>query len=149
MKRTLISALSLVPLVSLPLAIPAHASEEEAIRATVETAYVRGIHIERDPELIRGGFHEDFVMFVKTDEGIVQVTRDGWIARIEEAKKKDPGAPRPKIDHRFKLVDHTGDAAMVKIEIDRDGKHVFTDYMLLYKIGGDWKIIGKIFHSHS
>ena len=30
----------------------------------------------------------------------------------------------------------------------RDGKHVFSDYLSLYKFEDGWKIIGKIFYRH-
>ena len=123
-------------------------SAEDAIRAVVEEAYVRGIHIDRDPDAIRSGFHESFVMLVRADEGVSKVTRDEWIANIEKSNATVPDRPKTKIDHRFKLVDVTGRAAVVKIEIDRDGTHVFTDYMSLYRTDDGWKIVGKIFFRH-
>lgn len=138
--------------VALPVAAgdmdAAAAAATEGIQEVVTRAYVEGIHKESDPEKIRAGFHPDFVMFVKTDDGIRQVTRDGWIARIEERKAKEPDAPRPEIGHEFTLVDATDDAAVARVEIHRDGEHVFTDYLSLYRFDDGWRIVGKIYQSH-
>lgn len=126
----------------------AAADDASAIKDVVTSAYVEGIHKEQDPEKIRAGFHADFIMFINADEGIRKVTRDGWIARIEESKQKNPDQPQPKVDHEFSLVDVTGDAAVARVELHRDGKHTFTDYLSLYRFDDGWRIIGKTFHRH-
>jgi len=46
------------------------------------------------------------------------------------------------------MVDVTGNAAVAKIEIYKDGKHIYSDYMALYKIDNNWKIVNKIYFSH-
>jgi hypothetical protein len=122
--------------------------DKEAIMKTVEEAYVKGIQINQDPVAIRKGLHEDFIMFVKQEGKITQVAREAWIARIEESKAKNPNRRKPKVDHNFLFVDVVGNAAALKIEIHKDGQHVFTDYMSLYKFEDGWKIIGKIFQRH-
>jgi ketosteroid isomerase-like protein len=40
-------------------------------------------------------------------------------------------------------------AAVARVEVHRDGKHIFTDYLSLYRFADGWKIVGKIFQSHS
>ncbi len=66
---------------------------------------------------------------------------------------EDPLA-RMTVQQRVVVRDRMGfhSASPEHGEIDyvelRDGKHVFTDYMSLYKVGDDWKIVGKIFHRH-
>ena len=128
--------------------VTANDSDVAAIEEVITRAYVEGIHKEQDPEKIRSGFHPDFIMFVNADEGILEITRDGWIARIEEGKKKNPDRPRPKVEHEFTLVDVSGDAAVARVELHRDGKHTFTDYLSLYRFDDGWRIIGKIFQRH-
>ena len=136
----------------LTLALVAAASAAEtdvaAIEEVVTRAYVEGIHKEGDPEKIRSGFHSDFVMFVNADEGILKITRDQWIARIEERNRDEPERVRPEIEHQFSLVEVTGDTAVARVELHRDGKHTFTDYLSLYRTGDGWKIVGKIFERH-
>lgn len=126
----------------------AKGGDVEAIKDVVTRGYVEGIHKDRDPEKIRSGFHREFVMFINTDEGILKLTRDQWIARIEDGNRKNPDQKRPKVDHEFSLVDVAGDAAVARVELHRDGKHTFTDYLSLYRFDDGWRIIGKIFQRH-
>ena len=139
-------------LVLASLAVPAAGEAPEAdvaaIQEVITRAYVEGIHKERDPEKIRSGFHADFTMFVNADEGILKVTRDQWIARIEEGNRKNPDRPRPEVRHEFPLIEVTGGAAVARVEIYRDGKHTFTDYLSLYRFDDGWRIIAEIFHRH-
>ena len=44
-------------------------------------------------------------------------------------------------------MDVTGKSAVARVEIHRDGKHVFTDYLSLYQFADGWKIVAKIFQS--
>ena len=148
MKKIALCLAAAALLALLPLAPAAADSAEDAVRETVERGYVRGIQIEGDPELIRSGFHKDFVMLVRTDEGLRQVTRDGWIERIERGKAENPDAKRPKVDHSFTLVDVNDDVAVARVEIHHDGTHVYTDYLTLYRFDDDWKIVGKVFTVH-
>ncbi len=126
----------------------ANEADVKAVQETVTRAYVEGIHKEGNPEKIRSGFHESFVMFINADEGLRQLTRDEWIARIEEGQRKNPDRPRVKVDHEFSMVEITGDAAVAQVELHRDGKHTFTDYLSLYRTADGWRIVGKIFERH-
>ena len=119
-----------------------------AVKEVVNRAYIEGIHKERDSEKIRSGFHEEFVMLINADEGLRKLTRNQWIARIEDGNRKNPDRPQPKIDHEFSLVDVSGDAAVARVELHRDGKHTFTDYLSLYRTSDGWRIVGKIFQRH-
>ena len=42
----------------------------------------------------------------------------------------------------------TGNTASARVEVYRDGKHTFTDYLLLYKFTDGWKIVSKADHAH-
>ena len=46
------------------------------------------------------------------------------------------------------MVDVTGDAAVARVELYKDGKHIYSDYMSLYRFDDGWKIVGKIYHRH-
>jgi ketosteroid isomerase-like protein len=127
-------------------AVPAAASDEGPI-AVVQSAYVDGIHRNADADAMRAGFHEDFVMYVNGDDGVTTVTRDDWAARIEKAGA-DPGRTTPDIAAELEIVGRSGKAAVVKVELKRDGKHVFTDFLSLYETAGGWKIVAKIYQRH-
>ena len=60
---------------------------------------------------------------------------------------RDEDGTKPGLEHEFSLVDVSGDAAVARVELHRDGKHTFTDYLSLYRTGGGWRIVGKIFLS--
>lgn len=120
--------------------------EKQAVIKAVEEAYVQGVHANPSGEAMRKGFHTDFIMFVFDTGKVNKVTRDEWISRIEAAKAKNRDSPRPEIKAEFPLVEITGNAAILKVEIYRNGKHIFSDYLSLYKFDDGWKIVGKIFY---
>ncbi|HSG29078.1 MAG TPA: nuclear transport factor 2 family protein [Candidatus Krumholzibacterium sp.] len=120
----------------------------DAVKKTIEDAYVKGIHIERDIPAIRKGFHESFTMTIKKGEEISKMSIADWIAGIERRKKEDPSPPAYKTEWKFPMVDVSGDAAVAKVEIYRDGRHIYSDYMSLYRFEDGWKIVGKIYHDH-
>lgn len=122
--------------------------EKQAVTKVVEEAYVQGVHANPNGEAMRKGFHADFIMFVLDAGKINKVTRDEWISRIEAAKAKSGDSPKPEIKAEFPLVEITGTAAVVKVELHRNGKHTFSDYLSLYKFDDGWKIVGKIFYRH-
>ena len=57
-------------------------------------------------------------------------------------------ATRPAIKADFPVVEVSGTAASVRVEVYRDGKHTFTDYLLLYKFTDGWKIVSKAYDTH-
>ena len=87
-------------------------------------------------------------MLVLKDGKMTAVALEEWIGRMETGAKKNPDAPRPAIKAEFPMVNVTGNAAVARVEIYRDGKHTFTDYLSLYKFPDGWLIVGKIFQAH-
>src|SRR5688572_13027717 len=104
--RTL-SLLALALVAALP--VLADENPDAAIIDVIDRAYVQGIHLDADAEKVRSGMHDTFVMFVRTDTGVNQVTRDQWIARL---KPRDAATPRPDIKARIEVLDRSGDAAV-------------------------------------
>jgi hypothetical protein len=128
--------------------LPDLIAEDAAIVAVVDRAYVHGVHIDSDPELMRSGMHDSFVMFVQSDKGINQLTRDAWIERLAAARAKDPNAKKPEIKADITVLDRSGKAAVAKVALFRDGKQIFTDYISLYRFEEGWKLVSKIFNRH-
>jgi hypothetical protein len=73
-----------------------------------------------------------------------------WIQSFEKRKKDDPTPPtdEQKIACDYLLIDITGNAAMVKIQLKRNEELLFTDYLQLYKFDEGWKIVSKIYYRH-
>lgn len=122
-------------------------SEEEAIKAVVTSAYIEGIQNRGDIENIRKGFHPSFNMLRLSDNEIKPLSIEEWIANIEKAKTNNSPAPA-KAEGKFISVDVTGNAAVVKLELYREDKKTFTDYLVLYKFSEGWKIVSKTFFRH-
>ena len=127
----------------------ASADDSSDVKAVIQSAYVDGVHVKLDPTAMRKGFHPDFRMLVLKDGKMTAVTLEEWITRMENGAKKNPDAPRPAIKAEFPMINATGNAAVARVEIYRDGKHTFTDYLSLYKFPDGWMIVGKIFQAHS
>ena len=136
---------------SLSVAVPAVtvAADKDDVLKVVTDAYINGVHIKRDAAAMRAGFHPDFRMLVLGADGkMTHVTLADWAGRIEKASA-DPKSPKPPaIKYDFPQVDIQGTAAVVRVEIWRDGAHTFTDYLSLYKFPEGWKIVGKIYYTH-
>lgn len=59
------------------------------------------------------------------------------------------GGPSPEVRHRIAWIDISGPAAAAKVEFIDWGGFRFTDFFVLYKKAGQWKISGKVFDSHA
>ena len=132
---------ALIPVVS----YAATDAERQAVVKVVTDAYINGVHVRPSAAAMRQGFHPDFRMLVLTDGKMTAVPLDEWVGRIE----KGAGASaRPTVTSEIPLVSVEGTAASVRVEIFRDGRHTFTDFLSLYRFADGWKIVGKTFHSH-
>jgi len=148
MNRKIATAAVLIALAVAPLALRVQGStDEEAIKALVQTAYVDGLMNMGDLEKTRAGFHPDFVLLGIQNGKLTRFPIADWIASTE--KRKADGQKAPLVTCKFVQVDVTGNAAVVKLELHREGTHVFTDYLSLYEFPDGWKIVGKIYFRHA
>ena len=141
----MVLALSLL----LPPALALAQSDADAVKAVVQSAYVEGVHANPDTDRMRQGFSPDFRMLVLRDGKMTAVTLEEWIGRMEANRKQNPNAPKPSVRAEFPIVDVTANEAVVKVELYRDGKHAFTDLLLLYKFPDGWKIVSKVFQAYT
>ena len=126
-------------LISLTPAL-AQDSEEAAIRETIQH-YFQG-HATGDGQHFRKAFHPDAKLFFIRDGKLTQWTSEEYIARASGKPADDEGQRKRKIDS----IDISGNAAIVKVTLDYPNV-VFTDYMSMLKIDGQWKIINKTFYA--
>jgi hypothetical protein len=130
-----------------PSASPAHAqSDEDAIKALIQSAYVDGLQNLVDLEKTKAGFHPDFVLLGLRDGKLTRLPIAEWVASAE--KRKADGVKPPLTVCKFLVIDVTGSAASVKLELHQGDKRIFTDYLSLYKFPDGWKIVGKIYYRH-
>lgn len=127
-----------------PQSRPAPA-QAEAVRQVLVDAYVLGVHVDRDPEVVRRGFHPDFVMLVYDEGELVDVSLQAWLDHMD----LDGVPTSDTIRHSFRSVDVTGNAALAIMEIHENGTHIYTDYFSLYRFPDGWRIVGKTFYDQS
>lgn len=130
----------------LPVALFAQ-SEEEAVKKVVQEAYIDAMQNLGDLKKARQGFHPDFEMLLFRDGQMSKLPIGTWIERIEQ-RKANPATTPPNITGKFINVEITGTVAMVKLELHRDGKRIFTDYISLYKFEDGWKVVSKVYYQH-
>jgi hypothetical protein len=119
------------------------------VKALVERCYVNGAFNDLDPAAMREGFHPDFAIFSADGEAIRRYPIAEWAGKTEEKKASADFDPaKNKWEHKFASVDVTGGSAAVKLELLKDGKHVYTDYLSLLKFDSGWKIVAKVYHNH-
>ena len=123
--------------------------DRDDIRQVIERAYIQGIHQDQDKAKVEAGFHPEFRMLVRRDAEILKVDPGAFLRKMKERRESDPGFFEGALTYDIPLIDVEGSAAVARIELCRGGKHLFTDYQLLYRFDDGWKIVSKVFHSHT
>jgi hypothetical protein len=134
-----IAALSLLAAVA-PLPAAAQSSDEQLARAAIEQ-YFRG-HATGDGAEMRKAFLPSAHI-----EGIRNGQFVSWTA--EEYSSRFTG--KPAADERTRVrridsIDVSGTAAMARATLVH-GATTFTDYFVLLKVDGAWKIANKVYSS--
>jgi hypothetical protein len=104
------------------------------------THYIEGTAIG-DPDRLRMAFHPDFNLYTITETDSLRIrSGENYIAAVVDGKKYN------RIG-RIILIDYENDAAIAKAEIIVPDQRIYTDYFLLLKYNGAWKIIHKSYTS--
>ena len=120
---------------------------KDQIRDHVLASYIHGAFNEQNTDAMRDGFHPVFKIHGVADGALREYPIADWISDIEGRKSK-PDYKQESWTHRFPIIDVTGDAAIVKVELFHDSEHVYTDYLSLLKFEDGWKITDKVYHRH-
>ena len=140
MKQTMIGAVALTVTIfaAQTQALGQNPSEAERFSAVsrVVQLYLDGTSQGR-PDLVGEAFLPSLELNgLYEDETLLTISGPDYIARIEE------GVPIPR-EGRIVSIDATDRSAMVKVEIVSRGR-LFTDYLLMLRVEGEWKIVNKI-----
>lgn len=115
----------------------AQTSDLESIRLTL-LDYIEGT-ANGEPERLERAFHPDFNLYSVSDSDSLNIwDGQGYIDRIKPGKKNNRVG-------RIISIDHENNAASAKVEILMPGYRIYTDYFLLLKYQGNWKIVHKSF----
>lgn len=96
-----------------------------------------------DEKLCRSAFH-DHAHIIGSIDGEVYLSTADEFAKIVASDE-----PSKTVQHHIVWIDISGPAAAAKVEFIDWGGFRFTDFFVLYKKDGEWKISGKVYDSHS
>jgi CubicO group peptidase (beta-lactamase class C family) len=112
-------------------------TETELITRTLND-YIEGTS-NGQPQRLKNAFHPDFNLYFVGKDSLKIWSGKEYIDNIKEGEKND------RIG-KIISIDFENDAASAKIEIDIPSRErIYTDYLLLLKYQGSWKIIHKSF----
>jgi len=122
---------------------------EAEIKELVQSAYIHGAFNELNADAMSNGFHKDFAIFSAKGEELSRYEIEDWVNGIKKRKNSEKFDPKDNVwEHNFAMVDATGKSAIVKVELSKDGKQVYTDYLSLLKFESGWKIVAKVYTKH-
>ena len=127
-------------------------TEKTTVIKVIEEAYLNGVFNIGDPHAMKKFFHEDFILRGFREGKLAVLSIAEWIKIIIKNKSEGKYPPEVKIRFEYPLVDITVTTAVVKINVFRGDKQIFTDYLFLLKFPDGWKITDKIFeiqHLHT
>jgi 3-hydroxyisobutyrate dehydrogenase len=121
-------------------AVSAQSADEQSIRATI-AEYFRG-HATADSTVMRRPF-----LPTAHIEGIRQGVFSSWtLDQYVGGSRGTPAADEARRSRRIDVVSVVGSAAMAQATLDHVGV-VFTDFFVLLKVNGEWKIANKVYHA--
>jgi hypothetical protein len=123
---------------------PAKATDLAEIEAVIQT-YFDGLY-EGDTAKLAAAFHPVSHLYSADGKGgVSDLPREQWfdaVRKRESAASK--GLPR---DDRILLIDQSGpETAFVKVACQLPPRY-FTDYLVLNRTSGGWKIVSKVFRA--
>ena len=90
-----------------------------------------------EPEKMHQAFHPDFNLYAVNDHDSLWVrSGQAYIDKIKVGEKNNRQGS-------ILMIDYSGNAAIAKAEILVPGWRLFTDYFLLMRYQGEWKIVQK------
>ncbi|SMG36212.1 Putative lumazine-binding [Marivirga sericea] len=112
-------------------------TEIELIQETLND-YIEGT-ANGEPERLRDAFHENFKLYFVSQDSLKIWSGKHDISNVTPGKKSNRIGTIISIDYE-------NNAASAKIQVDMpDKRRIYSDYLLLLKYEGRWKIIQKSF----
>ncbi len=122
--------------------------EQKTIEEVVLSSYIDGLQNQGDSVKIDQGFHPSFEMIGRTAEGKIFKRPIGqWRDRQVERRAQGelPHKAGEEVRGEIGMVDITKDVAVTKLIYYKGDRHAYTDYITLYKMDGEWKIVSKVY----
>lgn len=116
-------------------------SEYDAIAEVIQR-YIDGARSGKGDDM-KPAFHEGATIFGYAGDDLFAGPIQGlfdW---------NDDNGPASELEARIASIDVVETVATVRLELDNWTGARFTDLFTLLKVDGEWKIINKVFHTHS
>lgn len=94
-------------------------------------------------KLSRSAFYDHAHIIGSIEGQVYNMTADEFGGAVSE------GGPSENVQSHIAWIDVSGPAAAAKVEFIDWGGFRFTDFFVLFKKDGEWKISGKVYDSHS
>lgn len=102
--------------------------------------YVRGLK-EGNVDTLKGAFLKDAIMYGYSPDGLLAGSIDNLYTFVEKYGKAED------IKVRLDVLDLTATTGVVKVTMENDAAGGdYTDFHLLLKIDGEWRVVAKLFH---
>lgn len=125
------------------------ANDKGEVEKVIKASYFNGAFNDLDTKAMRKGFHPEFAIFSAKGNDINRYPINTWVKGIETRKQAaNFDASRSKMDCKIVSINVTGGCAAAKIEISKDGKKIYTDYLSLLKFDDGWKVVAKVYHAY-
>lgn len=119
----------------------------EVIKNAIVNQYLKGAFGQTHIEAFKSVFHPQFAIATpQADGSLFFFTRDMW-EQVLVQRKQDPQFDYQSIAFRprFRTIDVQGDRASVSLDLLLGDRVVYTDFLLLLRIEGQWKIVSKVY----
>jgi len=94
----------------------------------------------------------DYLRTAFYDHAHIVGSTNGDFANLDADEFKNEvsgGGPSPEVKHHIAWIDISGPAASARVEFINWYGFRFTDFFVLYKQDGAWKISGKVYDAHA
>ncbi|MFW6085319.1 MAG: alpha/beta fold hydrolase, partial [Gemmatimonadota bacterium] len=122
---------------ALPTESTVTTDQEAEVRAAAQ-AYLDGL-LHGDVATLESAFHPDTRFQGSVGDALVDMTFEDWA----ESRRGKRMRPVEEYRHSIEDVLIAGDAAVVRTDVDWPDTY-FVDYLSLLRVGGEWKIVNKI-----
>ncbi len=120
---------------------PTNVSEHDLIAKVVQQ-YIDGAKSGRGEDM-KPAFHRDATIFGYVGADLFA----GPIGQL--FAWNDANGPAKELQARIASIDLVDTVATVRLELDNWTGARYTDLFTLLKVGGEWKIMNKVFHLHA
>lgn len=123
-------------------------NDQDRIHQIIEDVYIRDMYAVRERGTLSPEFHESFRVLIPRLNGRTGLCDTVSWESPEILRGSNPKAIEATTRFEFPFTEVTGDAAIAKVVILSGSHPIYTDYVSLYRVDGQWRIVSKLFHTH-